>query len=92
MRKHTLEYDDVMNLHRSEVYAYREKIIEEKDIFPLAGNILSDFTSIICKQFKEEYSMDKTITMKRLNDLLMAHFPISISEEISPQSMKRPIK
>ncbi len=84
MRKHTLEYDDVMNKHRSEIYAYRDSILIEEDILPVAVKVLSDFTETICRKFQEEYLANKQLTTERLNELLISHVPISLSNEITP--------
>lgn len=84
IRKHTLEYDDVMNKHRSEIYAYRDSILMAEDTLPLASKILGDFTEILCRQFHEEYSANKNLSIERLNELLMSHMPIKLSDEISP--------
>ena len=84
IRKHTLEYDDVMNKHRSEVYAFRQSILLAEDTLPIASRILAEFTDVLCRQFHEEYQANKTITTERLNELLMEHLPISISNEITP--------
>jgi preprotein translocase subunit SecA len=84
MRKHTLEYDDVMNKHRSEIYSYRDSILMADDTLPLASKILTDFTEILCRKFQEEYSANKSLTVERLNEMLMSHMPIMLSKEISP--------
>lgn len=84
IRKHTLEYDDVMNKHRTEVYAFRQSILTSEDILPLASEVLSDFVHVICQQFHEEYQANKSLTTERLNELLMAHIPITLSNEITP--------
>ena len=34
MRKHTLEYDDVMNKQRQEIYAFRNEVLHVEDIEP----------------------------------------------------------
>ncbi|MCH9621853.1 MAG: Protein translocase subunit SecA [Chlamydiia bacterium] len=84
IRKHTLEYDDVMNKHRSEVYTFRQSILLADNPLALASSILSDFTEMLCSQFHEEYQANKALTTERLNELLMSHVPINISNEISP--------
>lgn len=84
IRKHTLEYDDVMNKHRSEVYSFRQFILLSNEVFPIASKILSEFTETLCRQFHEEYKHNKSLTIERLNELLMAHMPISLSNEINP--------
>src|SRR5262245_45018586 len=40
MRKHTLEYDDVMNKQRQEIYAFRNEILQVEDIEPLAIEVI----------------------------------------------------
>lgn len=84
VRKHTLEYDDVMNKHRSEIYTYRDSILMTDDTLPLASNILVEFTEILCRRFHEEYSADKSLSIERLGELLMSHMPITLSSEITP--------
>ena len=64
IRKHTLEYDDVMNKHRAEIYAFRDSILTSDDTLPIASRILSQFTETLCRQFHEEYSADKCLPSK----------------------------
>jgi preprotein translocase subunit SecA len=40
MRKHTLEYDDVMNKQRQEVYAFRNEILFSEKSVPIAEELL----------------------------------------------------
>lgn len=41
IRKHTLEYDDVMNKQRQTIYAFRNDVLHEKEIFSLVQEIIS---------------------------------------------------
>ncbi len=84
IRKHTLEYDDVMNKHRAEIYTYRDSILMAENSIPLASKILVDLTEILCRRFHEEYSANKNLSMERLNEMLMSHMPVKISDEITP--------
>lgn len=81
-RKHTLEYDDVMNMHRSEVYAYRDSILCGEDAMVLASDILTNFLQMLFHEFTQEYSVNKNVSINKLNARLMAHVPVSISESI----------
>jgi preprotein translocase subunit SecA len=83
MRKHTLEYDNVMNMHRSEVYAFRESILQADNTLPLASRILSDFTESVCRKFNEEYKENKNLSIDRLNELLAEHIPCTLSKKIT---------
>jgi preprotein translocase subunit SecA len=42
MRKHTVEYDDVMNKQRQEVYAFRNEILHSTDVLEIARDIIAD--------------------------------------------------
>ncbi len=43
IRKHTLEYDDVMNKQRQEIYGFRNDVIHQPDAIPLAIELLDKF-------------------------------------------------
>ncbi|MEN8142158.1 MAG: preprotein translocase subunit SecA, partial [Thermodesulfobacteriota bacterium] len=47
IRKHLLEYDDVMNKQREVVYSQRREILESKDISGLVMEMLEDLTDLI---------------------------------------------
>jgi len=83
IRKHTLEYDDVMNKHRSEVYSYRDSILMEENILPIAAKVLTEYTETVCRKFHEEYLANKTLKVEDLNELLLRDVPISLDNEIS---------
>ena len=51
IRKHTLEYDDVMNKQRQEIYAFRKEILESKDITDLAMELLEHTCCIGAEEF-----------------------------------------
>lgn len=40
IRKHLVEYDDVMNKHRSIIYSRRRKILESSDIHPMIQEVI----------------------------------------------------
>ena len=42
IRKHVLEYDDVMNKQREVIYARRKKILEEENLKPVASDMIKD--------------------------------------------------
>ncbi len=64
MRKHTLEYDDVMNKQRKEVYAFRNDILFSENPIAIAEDLLASMATQIDFRNKEA------------SELLMAHFPI----------------
>src|ERR1700748_30950 len=52
MRKHTLEYDDVLNQQREVVYTYRDEILEGRD---MSGPARDEITGLI-ERLVQEYT------------------------------------
>ncbi len=77
MRKHTLEYDDVMNKQRQEVYAFRNSLLHDEDIFSL---IFFDIIHPLCETIAEKHFNGK-ITQESLESyiqMITMRFPIRI--------------
>ncbi len=76
IRKHLLEYDDVNNKQRTEIYSFRREILSDdnhKDkILEMAENVLDDIISVYCpeNQHPEEWNI------KGLRDALYGQFSI----------------
>jgi len=51
IRKHTLEYDDVMNKQRKEVYAFRQEILETEDLFAAVFDLFQQFSVTLVDKF-----------------------------------------
>ena len=51
IRKHTLEYDDVMNRQRQEVYTFRNEIIKTDNIEDVAIELLEN----VCQQAADKF-------------------------------------
>ena len=78
MRKHTLEYDDVMNKQRQEVYAFRNELLWIEQPLHLAKEILA----FVCHHLVQRYIEQRKIENPRsLNELLAELFPIQFTEE-----------
>jgi preprotein translocase subunit SecA len=66
MRKHTLEYDDVLNQQREVIYTYRDEILEGRDmseaareeIASLVGRMVEEYTA---GDFVEDWDVDGLI-------------------------------
>ena len=80
MRKHTLEYDDVMNKHRSEVYAFRNEILHADNPLPIAYEILESFTCALSERFLQSKSEMGGWDVQGYANCLMTHFPVTLEE------------
>jgi preprotein translocase subunit SecA len=69
MRKHTLEYDDVMNKQRKEVYAFRNDILFAENTLQIAEELLE----AVCHNIIDG---DTKRTPESLRLALLTHFPV----------------
>lgn len=81
IRKHTLEYDDVMNKQRQEVYAFRNEILQEQDSCKLANEILENICSQMASTYFISRSTEDRWNPKGYRDWLMTHFPVTFDDE-----------
>ena len=75
IRKHTLEYDDVMNKQRTEIYSFRNDVLHADSQIPLAEEILESVCSQMSKQFFTGGS-----NPEGYRQWLMTHFPLTFDE------------
>lgn len=69
MRKHTLEYDDVMNKQRQEVYSFRNEVLFAEKTIPIVEEILET----VARQIMAENPTNPI-------QALAPHFPVSFNE------------
>jgi preprotein translocase subunit SecA len=90
IRKHLLEYDDVMNKQRTEIYAFRKEILKSENlkerILEIANDTIDEILSIYCPEEKhfEEWNT------KGLSDAIFSVFsfvPI-IKKDLGKDSIK----
>ncbi|MEG0037338.1 MAG: preprotein translocase subunit SecA [Victivallaceae bacterium] len=79
MRKHTLDYDDVMNKQRQELYNFRNVILRSENIFEEAENILGAAVSIAVHSM---FGGDKgRCDLEGFSNWAMSVFPITIDSQ-----------
>jgi preprotein translocase subunit SecA len=88
-RKHTLEYDDVMNQQREIVYEYRDRILEGEDMSATARTQLADVITRMCDDyvsgdFPEHWDLHGLYTQ------LEQMYPVGIDiESLDPNGLDR---
>ena len=80
VRKHTLEYDDVMNKQRQEIYAFRNEVLHSKNVEPLAIELLQNVCGSSADQFFRSRSEDGGWDPEGYREWLMRHFPVTFPE------------
>ena len=58
LRKHLLEYDDVMNQHRKKIYAQRKEILEAPDVHEVVTNLMSEEERVDYQKKEKQYGPD----------------------------------
>lgn len=80
IRKHTLEYDDVMNKQRQEIYAFRNELLHVEDPTDIAVDILER----VCGKGAEDYFSSRSLedgwNPEGYREWLMLRFPVSFPE------------
>ncbi len=80
IRKHLLEYDDVMSKQRLEIYAFRREILQgdnlKNRIFSMVDDIIDEFLAIYCADDKHSDEWD----MKGLREAVYGLSSLSFEE------------
>jgi preprotein translocase subunit SecA len=79
IRKHTLEYDDVMNKQRSEIYNFRNEVLHTTDTLQMARDILES----VCIEMGQKFFVDRQSNWnpEGYRNWLMTHFPITFESD-----------
>lgn len=77
MRKHTLEYDDVMNKQRAEIYAFRNETLHAEDTIAIATEVLESVLVEMSQKFLISKSTEGGWNPEGYRQWLMTHFPVT---------------
>lgn len=80
MRKHTLEYDDVMNKQRQEVYKFRNEILHVDNLEPTAIELLEGVCAYAADKFFQSRTTELGWDPEGYRQWLIRHFPITFEE------------
>lgn len=80
IRKHTLEYDDVMNKQRNEIYTFRNDILHTDHIETLAADLLENVCAHGADKFLRSRSEEGGWDPEGYRQWLISHFPVSFPE------------
>ena len=83
MRKHLLDYDDVMNKHREIIYALRKSILEGKNFQEIIEDMIDQKIESIVEQWIDPKAYPEDWNMKELNNSIswLFGFPSNMGPE-----------
>lgn len=93
IRKHLLEYDDVMNKQRMEIYSYRKEVLAGENLKDKAYEMIEDLLDEIISIYCPEDVTDEEWDLQGLRDALIRQFTLNfnssgISEGITRLELK----
>ena len=80
IRKHTLEYDDVMNKQRQAIYAFRNEVLGCQDIEALCNELILAVCQYGADQFLMSKVDDEKWGINGYRGWLMSNFPVSFDQ------------
>jgi preprotein translocase subunit SecA len=80
IRKHTLEYDDVMNKQRKEIYSFRNGILHAQSMIPIAKEILETVCQTASEKYFKNRGEEGGWDPEGFRQWLISHFPVSFEE------------
>lgn len=84
IRKHLLDYDNVMNQQRLAIYSLRRNILDGKDLERTVLDMLGDVTSVILDTHAPEGSRQEQWDLKGLSVALQHQFGFGVDFEAQP--------
>lgn len=81
MRKHTLEYDDVMNKQRQEVYAFRNDILHTETPLTLANEVLRQVCAHAADKYFQNRGTEGQWDPDGFRNFLMQNLPVTFAED-----------
>lgn len=74
IRKHLLDYDDVLSKQRTSIYAQRDDILSEEDLSKRIMETGEEIVSILLDDYKQDQKSDETEALARLLERLKENF------------------
>jgi preprotein translocase subunit SecA len=79
VRKHLLDYDNVMNQQRVAIYGMRRRILEGQEVERTVLDMLGDITSVFLDTYAHEEKRKEEWNLEGLNNALNQQFGIQIN-------------
>jgi preprotein translocase subunit SecA len=79
MRKHLLEYDDVMNRQRQVIYEQRKKVLRGEQLWADIEEMLDEVVEALIPDFIEEKQHPEDWNLKGLDDTIFKQFSLKLN-------------
>ncbi len=82
MRKYTIEYDNVINKQRQEIYNFRNDVLNTDSSLPITFEILLSTALSTAEKYFDDRNDEGAWDATGLREWLMTHFPATFEEDI----------
>jgi len=90
IRRHLLEYDDVMNRQREVIYSLRDTILKEKDLTAVFNDILESYLELLISRFTADTRRPENWNWDGLREEMLKTFLVDIgTAETSGKGLDR---
>jgi preprotein translocase subunit SecA len=90
MRKHLLEYDDVMNQQRQIIYGQRREVLGGDDLWNYLDDLLEDVVDDSLDRFIEEKAHPEEWDLKGLDDVVFKQFSLNLQlKNLEPDQIEK---
>ena len=79
IRKHLLDYDDVMNNQRKVIYEQRKKVLRGQDLWSDVEEMVEEITGDLLTEYIDEKSHPQDWNLKSLDDALFQQFNVRLN-------------
>ena len=88
IRKHLLEYDDVMNKQREVIYNQRREILAGANLSEEIGQMVEELTDDLLDKFTDERTMSEDWDLAGLAEAFLQHFGVHLDlQELNPDNL-----
>jgi preprotein translocase subunit SecA len=90
IRKHLLEYDDVMNQQRQIIYGQRREVLGGEDLWPYLEEMLEDIVLGLLDEHTDEKAHPEEWDMKGLDDKILKQFSLHLRlKDLDPEELRK---
>ncbi|MCX5848235.1 MAG: preprotein translocase subunit SecA [Deltaproteobacteria bacterium] len=79
IRKHLLDYDDVMNRQRKVIYEQRKKVLRGEDLWTDLEEMVEEIVDDLLSTYIPEKGHDEDLNLKGLDDALLKQFNLKLN-------------
>ena len=96
IRKHLLEYDDVMNRQRQVIYEQRKKVLKGEALWKDIEEMVEEMVEGIVPEYVDEKSHPEEWDLKGLDERVFRHFTLKLNlaekgRDLNPQAIEETI-